>query len=175
MVIRYGPVGRRILHSACTAAAAFAHGGDNLVIDEMLLSPDLLPVWSEALAGLDVRLVAVTCPLEVAEQRERVARTRPDWPGDTSMQYTVTATPTTWSSTQPREPRRGRRESSCGSAPNVVGVRPMDGTGSGSTGREAGIGPMRSRSCPIGASGRSRCSRTASASTRLCARPERSF
>lgn len=59
-----------MLRSACTAAAAFAHGGDHLVIDEMLLTPDLLPMWLTALAGLDVQLVAVTCPLHVAEQRE---------------------------------------------------------------------------------------------------------
>ena len=36
----------------------------------MLLSPDLLPMWLDALAGLDVQLVGVTCPLVVAEQRE---------------------------------------------------------------------------------------------------------
>ncbi|WP_425300166.1 phosphotransferase-like protein, partial [Nocardia flavorosea] len=53
------------------AATAFARGGDDLVIDEMLLTPDLLPIWTDALAGLDVQLVAVTFPLAVAVQRER--------------------------------------------------------------------------------------------------------
>jgi chloramphenicol 3-O phosphotransferase len=71
VVIRYGDVGRRILRSARTAAAAFARGGDNLVIDELLLTPDLMPEWMAALSGLDVLLVSVTCPLAVAEQRER--------------------------------------------------------------------------------------------------------
>ncbi|WP_433600328.1 phosphotransferase-like protein [Nocardia sp. CA-135953] len=70
VVIRYGGVGRRMLRSACAAAAAFTHGGDHLVVDEMLLTPDLLPMWMDALAGLDVQLVCVTCPLAVAEQRE---------------------------------------------------------------------------------------------------------
>ncbi|MGW4365114.1 phosphotransferase-like protein [Nocardia takedensis] len=70
VVIRYGTVGRRMLRSACVAAAAFARGGDHLVIDEMLLTPDLMSGWREALTGLDVHFVAVTCPLEVAEQRE---------------------------------------------------------------------------------------------------------
>ncbi|MFE9322123.1 chloramphenicol phosphotransferase [Nocardia sp. NPDC052278] len=70
VVIRYGHVGLRMLRSACAAAAEFAHGGDHLVIDEMLLTPDLLPMWMDALAGLDVQLVCVTCPLAVAEQRE---------------------------------------------------------------------------------------------------------
>ncbi|PXX60263.1 chloramphenicol 3-O phosphotransferase [Nocardia tenerifensis] len=72
LIIRYGEVGRRMLRSACTAAASFAHGGNNLVVDEMLLTPDLLPLWLTALAGLDVQLVAVTCPLAIAEQRELV-------------------------------------------------------------------------------------------------------
>lgn len=70
VVVRYGDVGRRMLESACAAAATFARKGDNLVIDEMLLTPDLLPVWLAALSGLDVLLVRVTCPLAVAEQRE---------------------------------------------------------------------------------------------------------
>ena len=76
LVIRYGHVGYRMLRSACSAAAEFARGGDHLVIDEMLLSPDLLPIWMEALAGLDGQLVGVTCPLAVAEQRE-LLRGRP--------------------------------------------------------------------------------------------------
>ncbi|MGW0252233.1 chloramphenicol phosphotransferase CPT family protein [Nocardia goodfellowii] len=72
MVVRYGHIGHRMLRSACAAAAEFARGGDHLVIDEMLLAPELLPMWMEALAGLDVQLVGVTCPLDVAEQRELV-------------------------------------------------------------------------------------------------------
>ncbi|MEU4807131.1 chloramphenicol phosphotransferase [Actinosynnema sp. NPDC023587] len=70
VVIRYGEVGRRMLRSGQTAASAFAHGGDDLVIDELLLTPDLLPTWMDALSGLEVLLVGVTCPLAVAEQRE---------------------------------------------------------------------------------------------------------
>ncbi|MFF3569473.1 chloramphenicol phosphotransferase CPT family protein [Nocardia jiangxiensis] len=70
LVVRYGHVGYRMLRSGCAAAAEFARGGDHLVIDEMLLSPDLLPMWLDALAGLDVQLVGVTCPPAVAEQRE---------------------------------------------------------------------------------------------------------
>jgi chloramphenicol 3-O phosphotransferase len=70
VVVRYGRVGLRMLRSACVAAAAFARGGDNVVIDEMLLSPTLFPLWTTALAGLNVLLVGVTCPLAVAEERE---------------------------------------------------------------------------------------------------------
>ncbi|MEU3014630.1 phosphotransferase-like protein [Nocardia asteroides] len=59
-----------MLTSACRAAAAFAHGGDQLIVDEMLLTPDLLAEWLDALAGLRVQLVAVTCPQAVADKRE---------------------------------------------------------------------------------------------------------
>ncbi|GAA3465138.1 hypothetical protein ACFFSW_23775 [Saccharothrix longispora] len=71
VVIRCGEVGRRVLRSACAAAAAFARGGDDLVMDEMLLTPGLIRDWTTALTGLDVLFVRVTCPLAVAEQRER--------------------------------------------------------------------------------------------------------
>ncbi len=77
VVIRYGRVGHRMLRSAGAAAAAFAHGGDNVVIDEMLLTPDLLSMWMSALAGLDVLLVGVTCPLAVAEERELARGNKP--------------------------------------------------------------------------------------------------
>jgi chloramphenicol 3-O phosphotransferase len=76
VVVRYGPVGERMLRSGATAAAEFARGGDDLVIDEMLLSPNLMPMWREALAGLAVLWVRVECPLAVAEQRE-VGRRNP--------------------------------------------------------------------------------------------------
>ncbi|WP_245650718.1 chloramphenicol phosphotransferase CPT family protein [Nocardia harenae] len=69
-VIRVGPTGLRILHAGCAAAAAIPRSGLDLVIDEMLLTPDLLRVWLTALAGFTVQFVAVTCPPEVAEQRE---------------------------------------------------------------------------------------------------------
>ena len=71
VVIRCGEVGRRMLRSACAAAAAFARGGDDLVVDEILLTPGLIRDWTTALTGLDVLFVRVTCPLAVAEQRER--------------------------------------------------------------------------------------------------------
>ncbi|MFT7841197.1 chloramphenicol phosphotransferase [Saccharothrix sp. BKS2] len=71
VVIHCGGFGRRVLRSAQLAAAAFARGGDDLVVDELLPAPDLLSGWAAALSGLEVLLVSVTCPLAVAERRER--------------------------------------------------------------------------------------------------------
>lgn len=77
VVVRYGPVGLRMLRSGQVAAAAFARGGDDLVIDELLLAPELMASWQTALVGLDVLLVRVTCPLAEAERRERGRRNPP--------------------------------------------------------------------------------------------------
>ncbi|MFF2732738.1 chloramphenicol phosphotransferase CPT family protein [Streptomyces sp. NPDC058008] len=68
--IRYGNVGRRILAAACASVAKLALKGCNVVVDEMLLSPDLLEDWFQALSGVEVYLVGVYCPVHVLEERE---------------------------------------------------------------------------------------------------------
>jgi chloramphenicol 3-O phosphotransferase len=70
--VRYGPVGLRMLLAGHVSAAALTAAGDNLVIDEMLLSSDLLPRWGRALSGLPVLFVGVRCPVDVLRERERV-------------------------------------------------------------------------------------------------------
>ncbi|WP_394619009.1 chloramphenicol phosphotransferase CPT family protein [Lentzea sp. JNUCC 0626] len=75
-VIRYGPAGARMLAAGCRAAAELVRGGNDLIIDEMLLAPELAPLWLDALRGLDVLFVHVTCPLPLLEERER-ARNNP--------------------------------------------------------------------------------------------------
>ncbi len=69
--IRYGPAGLRMLRAGYAAAAALTTAGDNVVFDEMLLSPDLAELWETAFAGLEVLLVGVHCPIGVLEERER--------------------------------------------------------------------------------------------------------
>lgn len=68
--IRYGHLGRRILAAACASVAALAHKGSNVVVDEMLLAPDLLEDWLQALSGVEVYLVGVYCPVGMLEERE---------------------------------------------------------------------------------------------------------
>ncbi|MBG6134869.1 chloramphenicol phosphotransferase CPT family protein [Longispora fulva] len=70
-VIRYGDTGRRMLRAMHASIAALTVAGNNLVIDEMLLAPELLDDWLDALTGLDVLFVGVHCPLPVLEERER--------------------------------------------------------------------------------------------------------
>jgi len=76
VVIRYGPVGAQMLGASCRAAAEFAHGGNDLIIDEMLLSPDIAMQWLDALKRLTVSFIYVTCPLPELETRE-TARNNP--------------------------------------------------------------------------------------------------
>jgi len=70
-VIRYGDTGRRMLRAMHASIAALTVAGNNLIIDEMLLAPELLTDWLDALTGLDVLFVGVHCPLAVLENRER--------------------------------------------------------------------------------------------------------
>jgi len=70
-VIRYGDAGRRMLRAMRASVAALTVAGNDLIVDEMLLAPELLVDWLDVLTGLDVLFVGVHCPLVVLENRER--------------------------------------------------------------------------------------------------------
>jgi chloramphenicol 3-O phosphotransferase len=67
-----GPLGTRILSATYHAIAALAHDGLNLIVDEVLLFPDMLRHYLEVLDGFDVLFVGVRCPLATLETRERL-------------------------------------------------------------------------------------------------------
>ena len=69
-----GPVGLSMLRAMHRATAALCGEGFNVVIDEMLLAPELLSSWRDALRGTAVLFVAVECPLAELEKRERGRR-----------------------------------------------------------------------------------------------------
>ncbi len=71
-VITYGDVGRRMLFAMHRSAAALTSAGTNVIIDEMLLSEEMLDDWLRVLEGIDVLFVGVHCDLKVLEQREAV-------------------------------------------------------------------------------------------------------
>ena len=70
-VIRYGPVGRRVLDGMQRAVAAFAGAGNHLIVDEMLLDERVLAGWVKHLKHFQAYLIKVTAPLQVLEQREQ--------------------------------------------------------------------------------------------------------
>lgn len=70
-VIRYGPVGRRVLDGMQRAVAAFAQAGNHLIVDEMLLDERVLAGWVKHLKRFQTYLIKVTATLTVLEQREQ--------------------------------------------------------------------------------------------------------
>lgn len=70
-VIRYGPVGRRVLGGMQRAVVAFAQAGNHLIVDEMLLDEQVLAGWVKRLKRFQTHLIKVTATLEALEQREQ--------------------------------------------------------------------------------------------------------
>ena len=70
ITIRYGAVGRAVLHGMHQAVAAFAQTGTNVIVDDMLLDRDVLSGWARALAPYQTYLVKVRASLATLEERE---------------------------------------------------------------------------------------------------------
>lgn len=68
--VRFGADGLRMLRGMRRAIASFAGAGNNVIIDDIILTPAFLEDYLEALVGLSVYLVGVRCPLHVIEARE---------------------------------------------------------------------------------------------------------
>lgn len=69
--LNYGEFGLAALKAHHRAAAAIAKGGVDLILDEVVLNPDLLDSWRAELRDVDVFWVGVHCDLEELERRER--------------------------------------------------------------------------------------------------------
>ena len=66
-----GPRGLALLAANYRAIAAYAAAGGHVVVDDVIYDRRVLALAVEALHNLPVLYVAVRCPLEVAEARER--------------------------------------------------------------------------------------------------------
>lgn len=66
-----GPTAERVLGAYRRTVATWARHGLDVIVDEVLLGPDPILDWREALAGLSVLWVAVRCSPDVVAQRER--------------------------------------------------------------------------------------------------------
>ena len=71
--VERGIYAERAFSAMYGAVAALSRGGNHVIFDDVMTSPDLLRRLIEAWRGHDVLLVGVRCPVEVAEARE-VAR-----------------------------------------------------------------------------------------------------
>jgi chloramphenicol 3-O phosphotransferase len=68
--ISYGPVGLRMLQGFHRAVREFVQAGNPVIVDEMMLGPEVRDHWFETLATLDVIRVGVRCELAELERRE---------------------------------------------------------------------------------------------------------
>lgn len=70
VAIRTGPMGERLMRGMRRAVATLARAGNDLIVDDVMEAADWAD-YERVLAGLDVTLVGVLCPLDVLEARER--------------------------------------------------------------------------------------------------------
>jgi chloramphenicol 3-O phosphotransferase len=70
VTIRYGRLGRSILEASHRSIVALVDAGQHVIVDEMLLSDEVLDDWLRVLQGRDVLFVGVHCALGVLEARE---------------------------------------------------------------------------------------------------------
>ncbi len=68
--LNFGSFGLAALKAHILSVAAIARSGINLILDEVILTPDLRKEWVEHLSGMDVMLVGVRCDLQELERRE---------------------------------------------------------------------------------------------------------
>jgi chloramphenicol 3-O phosphotransferase len=68
--------GDRLIRGLHGSVAALAHAGLDVIVDHVLTEPGWVEDLERAFAGHPALRVAVTCPLDVTEERERARRDR---------------------------------------------------------------------------------------------------
>ena len=69
--IRQGEYARRLFRGMVVAIGALARASNDIIVDEVLFGDDLLRQYVRELRNQTVYFVAITCPLEIVERRER--------------------------------------------------------------------------------------------------------
>ncbi|MET9274754.1 AAA family ATPase [Kribbella sp. NPDC003557] len=74
--ISYGPVGLRMLQGFHRAVREFVLAGNSVIVDEMMLGPEVRDHWFTTFADVDVSWIGVRCDLDELERREKTRRGR---------------------------------------------------------------------------------------------------
>lgn len=69
--IHSGPYAKRLFAGMIGAIGALARARNDIILDEVLFGDDMLKEYVHELRGQTVYFVAIHCPLEIVEQRER--------------------------------------------------------------------------------------------------------
>ena len=72
VAIHPGPRGERLMSGFRASVAAMADAGNDLIVDDVMLSPSEAQDYRRRLAAHDLRLVGLHAPVTVLEQRERL-------------------------------------------------------------------------------------------------------
>ncbi len=78
MTAVFGPEGQKVIRGMHRAIAAYAHMGNNVIVDYIKYEDAWITDLQEALKGINVIWVGVTAPLEIIEQREKKRGTSPE-------------------------------------------------------------------------------------------------
>lgn len=73
----FGPEGRKVIKGMHRAIAAYAHTGNNVIVDYINYEPSWIPDLQEALHGLKIIWVGVNASLKIIEEREKARGTSP--------------------------------------------------------------------------------------------------
>lgn len=73
---RAGPLGQQLMSDMHHVAAMLARRGTNVVVDHVLVEPAWTRECAALFANLPAYLIAIRCPLEVVEEREKSRRDR---------------------------------------------------------------------------------------------------
>jgi chloramphenicol 3-O phosphotransferase len=68
--VRFGEVGQRLLRGMRRAILTLAQGGNNIIIDDIILNQSFLDDYLDVMGDEQLYFVGVRCPLSVIEQRE---------------------------------------------------------------------------------------------------------
>ncbi len=77
-ILEVGPEGQMVIRGMHRAIAAYAHTGNNVIVDYIKYEGAWIPDLKEALKGIPVIWVGVTAPLEIIQQREKKRGTSPE-------------------------------------------------------------------------------------------------
>ncbi|MEU4198018.1 AAA family ATPase [Kribbella sp. NPDC026611] len=75
--ISYGPIGLRILQGFHRAVREFVAAGNPVIIDEMMLGPEIRDHWTKTLTNVDVLWIGLHCDLPELEHRETTRKNPP--------------------------------------------------------------------------------------------------
>ncbi|MFH1832220.1 MAG: hypothetical protein ABH827_05485 [bacterium] len=76
--LNIGPEGKKVIQGMHRAIAAYAHAGNNVIVDYIKYEQAWLPDLQDTLHDINVIWIGVTASLETIQQREKTRKTSPE-------------------------------------------------------------------------------------------------